>query len=121
MVSSPFTFAPGNGSNFEYCAPSTAARASKVFASSAVHQSRNFPVGIDLAALIVKTVRQLVTDHAADRAVVDRGIRVRIEHRRLQNSGRKNDVAQRAVVGVVRLRRHSPIGAIDRAAECDLT
>ena len=70
---------------------------------------------IDLSALIVEAVRQLVTDDAADRAVVDRRVGVGIEHRRLQNAGRENDVAQRAVVGVVSLRRHAPIGSIDRA------
>ena len=74
-------------------------------------------VGVDLAALVVEAVRQFVADHAADRAVVDRRIGIRIEDRRLQDSGRKHDVAQRAVVGIVGLRRHAPVEAIDRPVQ----
>src|SRR5207248_665187 len=46
-------------------------------------------------------------------AIVDCRIRFRIKNWWLQNSGRKNNITQAAVVSVVGLRRHAPIGAID--------
>src|SRR6185369_2979194 len=67
---------------------------------------------VALAALVVEAVGQLVTDHAADRAVVDRRVGVRVEDRRLQDAGREHDVDQRAVVGVVGLRGHAPVLAV---------
>ena len=51
-------------------------------------------VGVDLAALVVEAVGELVADHAADGAVVDGGVGVGIEDRRLQDRRRKHDVAQ---------------------------
>ena len=72
---------------------------------------------VDLAALIIEAVRKFVTDNSAGCAVIDRGIGIRIENRRLKNSRRENNVAQASVVSIVRLRRHTPIGPIDRARE----
>ncbi len=46
-------------------------------------------IGVDLAALVVEAVRELMADDAADGAVVDRGIGVRIEDRRLQDAAGK--------------------------------
>src|SRR5207248_7114655 len=56
-------------------------------------------------------------DDSAGSAIVDCRIGVRIKDRRLQNSGWENNVAQRTVVGIARLWRHSPVGAIDLAEE----
>jgi len=42
---------------------------------------------IRLAALIVEAVGDLVADDSADRAVIERGIGVRIEERRLKDGG----------------------------------
>ena len=67
-------------------------------------------VGVDLAALVVETVRDLVADHSADRAVVHGRIGARVEQRRLQNAGGEDDlVFETAVIGVHGLRRHAPL------------
>src|SRR5947208_17113455 len=72
---------------------------------------------MNLASLIFKAVRQFMTDDSAGSAIVDCRICSRIKDRRLQNSGWENNVAQRTVIGIIRLRRHSPVGAIHRAKE----
>ncbi len=60
----------------------------------------------------------LVADHPADGAVVDGHIGLGIEERRLQDRGREHDLVHgRVVVGVHRLGRHAPLGAVDRAAQ----
>src|SRR5205085_4997584 len=69
---------------------------------------------IDLAALIVEAVSKFVTDNPAGCAIINCGIGIRVENRRLKNSGRKDNVAQTTVVSIIRLRRHAPIRAIDR-------
>ncbi len=57
----------------------------------------------------------LVPDDRPDRAVVHRSVGVGIEERRLQDRCGKHDlVVLRVVVGVDLLRRHLPLGAIDR-------
>ena len=76
-----------------------------------------FSFGIDLATLIIETVRQLVPDDATNCAVIYRWVCVGIEYGRLENAGGKNNIAQRTIVSVVRLWRHAPIGAIDRTAK----
>ena len=45
------------------------------------------PVGIELAALIVETVRQLVPDYGADSAKVQGIVGLVVEKWRLQNAG----------------------------------
>ena len=78
----------------------------------AVHQSRTRPCGVEAAALVVEAVADLVADHRADRAVIDRRIGVGIEEGRLQDAGREGDlVEQRVVGGVDRLRRSFPTSA----------
>src|SRR5215510_7908154 len=73
---------------------------------------------VELAPLIVESVRQLVTDDCAGGAVVDGGVTPRTIEGRLQNAGWKIDVvAIGAVVGVDRRRRHAPFGAIDGLAD----
>src|SRR5205085_7059666 len=69
---------------------------------------------IELPALIVEAVSKLVTYDATYRAVVDRRVGVRVEHRRLQDARGKNNVAERAVVSIVGLRGHAPVRPIDR-------
>ncbi len=71
-------------------------------------------LGVELAALVIEAVGELVAYHPADGAVVDRRVGGRVEHRRLQDARREHDVAQRAVVGVVGLGRHPPVRAVDR-------
>ena len=65
---------------------------------------------VDLAALVVEAVADLVADDRADGAVVHRRVRRRIEERRLQDAGGEDDlVLEAAVVGVDGLRRHGPL------------
>ena len=84
---------------------------------------RRPPVGqishfVVLPALIVEAMRHFVADDGADAAIIHRVVRVRVEERWLQNSGRENNLVHlRIVVGVHRRRRHSPFGAIDRLAD----
>ena len=49
-------------------------------------------VAVGFGALVVEAVADLVADHAADAAVVDGRVRVRIEEGRLQNSRREHDL-----------------------------
>ena len=96
-------------------------RSSYCLPSSAVHQSRRFPLRVELAALIVEAVDDFVSDDHADGAVVHGIIFRGIEKRRLQNSGREvNGVQLRIVIGVDGGRSHRPLGAIDGLADlCD--
>jgi hypothetical protein len=75
-------------------------------------------VAVVLGALVVEAVADLVADHGADAAVVDRVVRVGVEERRLQDRGREHDLVHlRVVVGVDGLRRHAPLVAVDRLAQ----
>ena len=75
-------------------------------------------VAVVLRALVVEAVADLVPDHRADRAVVHRVVGVEVEERRLQDRGREDDLVHpRVVVRVHRLRRHQPLGPVDRLAE----
>src|SRR4051812_48217331 len=59
----------------------------------------------ELTALVVEAVADLVADHRADRAVIDRRVRLGVEHRALQHRRREDDlVLERVVVGIDRLR-----------------
>ena len=51
-----------------------------------VHQLLQLAVAVVLRALVVEAVADLVADHRADAAVVDRVVGVRIEERRLQDA-----------------------------------
>ena len=80
--------------------------------SPAVHQSVQQP-SPSIAALVVEAVADLVADHRADAAVVDGRVGVRVEERRLQDGGGKNDLVEvRVVIGVDGLRRHAPLAAV---------
>ena len=95
-------------------------RPSKFLRSASVHQFCSTPARVVFAALIVEAVADFVTDHRADGAVIHRIVRFRIEERRLQNGGRKNDlVPGRVVIGVHGLRRHAPFAAVDRVVQPD--
>ncbi len=79
------------------------------------------PGTVGLAALVVEAVDDLVADHAADGAVVDRRVGIRIEERRLQDGGREHDlVLDRVVVGVDGLRGHAPLALVHRLADAAL-
>ncbi len=63
----------------------------------------------------------LVPDDAADRAVVDGIVSVRIEERRLQDGGWEYDfIERRVVVGVDGLRGHVPFVTVGRLAQPSL-
>src|SRR5205085_7655440 len=71
--------------------------------------------GIELAALIVEAVSELVANDVADAAEIDGIIHGFVEEWRLQNAGGEDDLVARAVVvGVDRRRRHAPFLAIER-------
>ena len=72
------------------------ARFSNSSASFGVHQSRQVALRVELAALVVEAVGQLVADHRSDRAEVDRRRRSVVEERRLQDAGGKVDVVHPA-------------------------
>ena len=81
--------------------------------SSSVHQSRSGR-GVELAALVVEAVRDLVADDRADGAVVHGVVGVGVEERRLQDARREDDlVEQRVVVGVHLVGWHRPLAPID--------
>ena len=75
-------------------------------------------VAVGLRALVVEAVADLVADHRADAAVVDRVVGFEVEERGLEDRGREDDLVHPGVVvGVDRLRGHAPLVAVDRLAE----
>ena len=75
-------------------------------------------LGVELRALVVEAVADLVADDDADGAVVHGVGGVEVERRRLQDSGGEDDlVEERVVVGVRGRRRHAPAAAVDRLAD----
>ena len=75
-------------------------------------------IRIEEAALVVETVGHLMTDHDADRTVVDSIVGIGIEERRLKDGGREADlVGGGIVVGIHSLRSHSPFGLVRRLAK----
>src|SRR6185436_20084220 len=76
------------------------------------------PVAVELAALVVKGVRELVTNGAAGVAVVGSIVELRVEQRGTEDAGRKVDVVQlRVVVRINRRRGHLPLAAVHRLAD----
>ena len=70
---------------------------------------------IELAPLVVETVREFVTNHQANAAEVDVVVHGLVEKWRLQNTGRENNFVERPVViRVDRGRSHAPLLAIQR-------
>src|SRR5690606_36973533 len=62
------------------------------------------------AALIIKTVGNLVADHCAYAAIIHSSICLVVVKRRLQNPGRENNlVPSRIIVSIDRLRGHKPL------------
>ena len=60
-------------------------------------------------------MRHLVADYAADTAVVNSLVYVRVEERRLEDGCREADlVGGRIVISVDSLRSHVPFGLVDR-------
>ena len=84
---------------------------------------RGPPVGevaarIEAPAAVVEAVRDLVPDHNADAAVIDRVIGFRVEEGRLQDARREDDlVAGGVVLRVHDVRRHEPVGKVHGAAD----
>src|SRR5260370_6491509 len=75
-------------------------------------------VSVELAALIVESVREFVTDNHADGAIIYGIVHTLLKERRLQNAGGKVDGVQlRIVVGVDGGRRHGPLAAIHGFAD----
>src|SRR2546430_5416818 len=73
---------------------------------------------VRLGALIIESVTHLVSDDAADAAVVDRRIRVGVEEGGLKDGGREHHlVERRIVVGVDGLGGHAPLAALGRSRE----
>ena len=79
------------------------------------------PVGagrVEPAALVVEGVGDLVRDDHSDAPVVEGVVRVGVEHGRLQDAGREDDlVAERVEVGVHRVRRHLPLARVHGAGD----
>ncbi len=75
-----------------YWAPSFLAWASNLARVLGGPPVAQLAVAVGLAALVVEAVGDLVADHAADAAVVDGRVAVRIEERRLQDRGREDDL-----------------------------
>src|SRR6478609_7476238 len=73
---------------------------------------------VELRALVVEAVADLVSDDRPDAAVVGRVVGLDVEEGGLEDGGREDDLVQaRVVVGVDRLRGHEPLVAVDGAAE----
>ena len=82
-------------------------RSSNALRSASVHQLMQVSRAVVFAALVVEAVADFVADHGADAAIVHRIVGIRIEERRLQDRGRKeNRVRRISVVGVHGRRRH---------------
>src|SRR4029077_4330196 len=85
-----------------------------VFGSPPVFQTS---LRIELRTLIVEAVADLVPDHHADGAIVDRVHGSHIERRWLQNRCRKDDfVQQRRVICIRRWRCHAPPPTVRQSA-----
>ena len=75
---------------------------------------REISIAIILAAFIVKTMADLMTDHSPDATVVGRIIGLGIKEWRLQNRGRKHDLIHTGVVVRIHsLRSHAPLFTVD--------
>src|SRR5215470_12920499 len=75
-------------------------------------------LGIELAALIVEAVADLMADNGAHGAVVVRRVSTRIKIWRLQDGGGKiQRVLKGKIEGVYRLGGHPPLVPVDRLVE----
>src|SRR6266550_8213804 len=79
---------------------------------------REFAFGIKFRAGVVEAMADLVPDGSADRAVVGRSVRLRIEEGRLQNgSGKVESVLEWEIKRVDCLRSHPPFVAVNRTTQ----
>src|SRR5437763_565815 len=102
---------------------------SSMFIERSVHHTRtrsagprySFWPGLTPNASYHASSRRAVSARYSDGAggaVIHDGLPLRVEVRRLQHRGRKVErIHRRKIHGVHRLRRHAPLGAIDRGAE----
>ncbi len=75
-------------------------------------------VAVERRAGVVEAVADLVPDHAADRAVVERRVGLGVEERALQDRGGEvHRVLHRQVDRVDQLRVHPPLAAVERLAD----
>ena len=75
-------------------------------------------IGVELCALVVEAVTDLVPDHHADAAVIHGVHGVGIKRRRLQDAGREHDlVEERIVIGIGGRWRVVPPSPIGRLAD----
>src|SRR5262245_41806683 len=73
---------------------------------------------VEECALIIEAVADLMTDGGADRSVVHHSGTLRIEVGWLQYRRREiHRIHRRKIYGIDRLRRHDPLGAIDRLSK----
>jgi hypothetical protein len=76
------------------------------------------PLGIEHRSLVVEAVAHLVADDGADRPVVDRRGRERVEEGRLEDGRRKvQAVVERKVHRVDGLRLHAPLAPVHRLSQ----
>src|SRR5947208_15201571 len=74
--------------------------------------------GIELAAFVVESVRELVANYGGRVAVVNGIVHLQVIERRLQNAGGKIDVVHlRIVISVDRRRGHAPLAPVNRLAD----
>ena len=75
-------------------------------------------LAVELAAVVVKTMCDFMSDHRTHSAVIHGVIGLRIVEGRLQDAGRKDDFIHAAVVvGVHGWRRHAPFRAVHRLTD----
>src|ERR1039458_2040806 len=102
----------------EYSLAVQSTRCSNSLASSAVHQSRRFPSASYFAPPVIEAVREFMSDHHADGAIVHGVIHQLAVKRRLQNARREVDIVHRSpVIRVDRRRSHPPILAVRRPVD----
>ena len=89
-----------------------------VFPGEPTRRVEQLAVAIVPATLVVETVTDLVTDDCTDSTIVDGIICIHVEKRRMQDCCREHDLIQFGIViSVGRLRRHTPLFAVDGFAE----
>ena len=89
-VSLPLMWTPGATAKLEYSSATQAARCCELLGVRRGPPVVQIALGVELAALIVEAVRQLVPDHHADAAVVHGVVHVVVVERRLQDAGRES-------------------------------
>ena len=91
-VSSPLTCSPASGLNGVVLLDEHLRALLELLASASRPPVAQVAVAVELAALVVEAVADLVADHGADRAVVHRVVGVGVEERRLEDRGGEDDL-----------------------------